>query len=414
MGRKVFMRKKRILLLLIGMTQLLTGCWSRVEVNDLSIVTATAIDKLEDGNIRLTLQIAIPMMLGPIGTVGGGAGEKKATVIVSEKGETVLEANRRLQEKLPRKLFFSHSRIIIIGEKLARDGVSPLLDFFSRHRESRLRSFILIAKGEAADILKINPKWERVSAEEIRKAEIEKVGMSVYLNDFLNMLLAEGVEPVASQVQTKLSEVKNKSDSDNEESPAEKDMRVAISGTAVFHKDKLIGWMNDKETRGVVWLRNEVKTNTGVVTVDISTEKGKGKVSAQTLSGKMKIKPVWKDNKINIEVEGYAEDVLYENSTKLDLNNPEVIEFIQKKLEDEIKNRMQLALDKAQKQLKSDIFGFGTAVYRTYPKEWKKNLKEQWDQEFPKLEVKITPHVKLVRTGLTNNSLTWDEKELQK
>ncbi len=404
------MRKKTILLLIV-MIPLITGCWSRVEVNDLSIVTAIAIDKMEDGSIRIALQIAIPRMLGQIsgGGSSGFGGEKKSTVTVSEKGETVLDAARRLQVKLPRKLFFSHSRIIIIGEKMARDGVSPILDAFSRYREARLHSFILFTTGEAADILNIPPKWEKISAEEIREEEKLQTGMSIHLSDFVNMLLADGLEPIAAKVGLKYSEVMNKSDSGSEDSSQNLEKIIGITGAAVFHKDKLIGWMNDKEARGVKWLRNEIKD--AVVTVDIPKEMGDGKISLKILMGNTKLKPQMKHNKVEMEVEVRAEGDLYENSSKLDLSNPEVIQFVEEKLRDDITERIQVVLEKAQKQYKSDIFGFGLAVYRSYPKEWKKQFKNRWDEEFPNLEVKITPHVKVVRTGLTNKSLTWEEKE---
>ena len=47
---------KRILLLLATLVSvpLLSGCWDRVEVNDLAIVTAAAIDKKDDNQIELS------------------------------------------------------------------------------------------------------------------------------------------------------------------------------------------------------------------------------------------------------------------------------------------------------------------------------------------------------------------------
>ena len=61
---------KRILLLLSICVSILflSGCWDRVEVNDLAIVTATAIDKSDDNQIELSIQIFIPKSLSS----GGG------------------------------------------------------------------------------------------------------------------------------------------------------------------------------------------------------------------------------------------------------------------------------------------------------------------------------------------------------
>ncbi|MFC4766437.1 Ger(x)C family spore germination protein, partial [Effusibacillus consociatus] len=315
------MKKKLILLLSMILMTLLSGCWSRVEVNDIAIVTAIAIDKVEEGKIRMSLQVAIPMALGAAGGgggSGGGEGEKKTTLLVSEEGETVMDAYRRLQVKLPRRITFAHSRILLIGEKAARSGVSPILDFFSRQRESRMRKWILVTEGDASEILKIKPGLERVSAEVIREEENQPVGLRVNLRDFSDMLLTDGLEPVAPQIRQKPHDVKKK-DSESEESSKE-NMTAAILGAAVFHKDKLVGWMNDKETRGVLWLRDEMKI--GVVTINIPEEKGEGKVSAQVLKASTKIIPTLENGRVKIEVDVSADYDIYENASKLDLSDP--------------------------------------------------------------------------------------------
>ncbi|MED4229078.1 hypothetical protein [Neobacillus cucumis] len=178
---------------------MLTGCWSRIEINDITIVTATAIDKTSDGNIRVSLQVAIPKQLGPVET-GGSVGSNGSTVTISETGESIMDAIRRLQEKLPRRIFFSHNRILIIGEKAAKDEVYQILDYISRVREARMRSFILLSKGEATSILRLTPVIERYSSEAIREQEKTGVGVKIMIKDFFNMLTTEGIFPVAAEV----------------------------------------------------------------------------------------------------------------------------------------------------------------------------------------------------------------------
>ncbi|NOU76702.1 Ger(x)C family spore germination protein [Paenibacillus sp. LMG 31458] len=401
--RKPFMRKQGILIILTTLSLLLTGCWSRVEVNDIAIVTAVAIDKLSDGNIRIALQVPIPMRLGPIGASGGGGGGgNEMTLLVSEAGETVLDAYRRLQKKVSRRIFFSQNRVLIIGEKAARDGVFPILDYFSRGRGARLRGLILFSKGEAAPLLKLTPKLERYNAEVIREEENERVGLRIMQKDFIDMLTTEGISPVAARVEERPEEIKGEQYS-LRNMPSDKErLTPAIVGAAVFHQDKLVGWMNDEETRGILWLRNELKT--AIITVNIPKEKGGGKISAMLIREKTKVKPILMGNKVKMEVNIHAENEIHENGSKLDLGDPKVLEYVQTLLEKDVKERIQLALHKAQKQLNCDIFGFGNAVYRTYPKVWKKQFKNRWDDVFPNLEVKINPHVTVVRTGLSSKT----------
>ncbi|GAA3313375.1 hypothetical protein GCM10020331_003350 [Ectobacillus funiculus] len=39
----------------------------------------------------------------------------------------------------------------------------------------------------------------------------------------------------------------------------------------MFRKDKLVGWLNHQEGRGLLWLRNELKTS--LITINIPKEK---------------------------------------------------------------------------------------------------------------------------------------------
>ena len=73
------------------------------------------------------------------------------------------------------------------------------------------------------------------------------------------MLVTEGVEPIAAEMELVSSSLMSGEDSKGL-SPLNLETNLSVKGSAIFKKDKLIGWMNDVETRGVLWLRNEMKT----------------------------------------------------------------------------------------------------------------------------------------------------------
>lgn len=193
------MRKPLILLLALIISLFLTGCWSRVELNDVAIVTATALDRAENNKLQVSLQILKVKMTKGISEKGGGG--ENATLIVSEKGETIMEAYQVIQKKIPRMVIFSHNRVIVVGDQLARAGLSPVLDFFSRHREARGNSYLLVTKGEGKEILKAPPNFEIFTAEEIREEEKARYLDSVTFRDFVFRLLEKGIEPICTQLQ---------------------------------------------------------------------------------------------------------------------------------------------------------------------------------------------------------------------
>jgi spore germination protein KC len=392
------MIRVRLLILFIKLSLtilLLTGCWSRVEVNDIAIVTAVGLDQTDNGKILLSLELAIPRMLGVANQVGGDKIETTAGWIVSGEGDTILEANRFIQQKLPRKIVYSHSKVIVVGEKLARDGVVRVLDFFERYKQSQIRSYIMFTKGEAAEILKFKPKFEKLSSEVIREEEKSQISLSIRVLQFMDMLMSEGDAPAAAQIQLTPSEI-GKSNSSKES--------ISVKGVAIFKKDKLIGWLNEKETRGFLWLKNQMKE--AVTTVEIPKDKGGGQVSSQIHNAKTSIKPKIEKKSITIKVDADADIEIFENTSKLDLGDPKDVEYIAKLVEEDLKLRLELICKKAQGQLKTDIFGFGRVVYHHYPKEWKNTYSKEWEKLFPELEVVIVPHINVSQVGLINKSIT--------
>ena len=368
---------------------LLTGCWNRIEVNDIAIVTAIGLDLVEDNMIRLTLQVAIPTKLGPTGGSSGG-GKERSTFVISEKGVTVSEAYRNLQMKLSRRVFFSQSRVLLIGESLARKGIFNIIDFYTRFQQPRMNSFIMFTEEAASEVIKNIPNLESVSAEETKELAKLSVGLKVYVRDFLNMLLTDGVEPYAPQYKLTSLEV----DTENESGKVQ-----TINGAAVFKKDKLIGWMDETETRGILWLRNEIEG--GVISIKIPKEKGGGNISFDIIRSKTQILPHHEHGQMKITVNVTSEMSAIENASKLELFNPKVIEEIQKNIEKEIKDRIQIVVNKAQKDFQSDIFGFGQAVYREYPKAWNTFYKKNWNHEFSQVDVNINSKVYIRRIGLS-------------
>ena len=66
-------------------------------------------------------------------------------------------------------------------------------------------------------------------------------------------------------------------------------------------------------------------------------------------------------------------------------------------------------LDKAQHELKTDIFGFGEHIHRKYPKVWNE-LKDDWDTEFEKLQVNFIFDTKIKDVGLILKSIINEEE----
>jgi len=395
------LRKKiTIILVLIMLSSFLGGCWSRKEVTEIAIVLGTGVDLTTEGQLRLTVQIANPGAFAAIGE--GGGGEKKATNwVVSAEGKTIEEAQRHLTKKVPREIFWDHCLILVMGEELARKGTDMVTNFFQRSREPRETMWVLIAKGEAQDFLKTYSDLEKTSAQAASLLTRMRNGYSVQIWEFTEMLASKGTQPVATRVEVKEAGI---TPGPGQEMKVHK--QVEISGVGVFKEQKLIGWLNDEETSGLLWLKG--KPIKGVVIVPSPGESDK-EVSIKIRRGSTQVIPEYDGENIRFTIKMKAEGEMIEQQSHEDLAKPEMIRALEMEMAEEIKEMVIVALEKAQKEYGVDIFGFGDAFHRKYKKAWQE-LKDQWDTKFAEAEVNIEAEAYVREIGLLTKRASTPEE----
>ena len=177
----------------------------------------------------------------------------------SAEGETIADAMARLQEELTREVFWGQNEVLIIGEKLAKEGISDQIDFWMRHSEPRIRADVFVSKGKAKTVLEAMPELERDTAKQLRKIVKTHIGVKVTVKDLSQMLSSESNAAVLPWVENL--------------PPSQMDKKKAIpiiNGAAIFKEGKMVGRLDDKETRGILWPRNEIKS--GVITISFEDE----------------------------------------------------------------------------------------------------------------------------------------------
>ena len=112
------------------------------------------------------------------------------------------------------------------------------------------------------------------------------------------------------------------------------------------------------------------------------------------------------DGKPAIEVEINIDQNVGAVSGEFDVSKPENKNKLDELSGKKIKGICEDSVNKAKNELKTDIFGFGEAIHRKYPKVWEK-LKDNWENEFPELPVKITVKAETKQLGqITKRSFT--------
>lgn len=377
-----------VLLLAAFVPVLLTGCWDRTEVNDLAFVMASAVDLEESGEYRVSVQLPLAGQLGGAKGGGGGSGGTTPYYIDSETGSTLSEATAKLQKRMAREMFFGHRRVILVGERLARQGLHEVFDSIARNPQSRLTTFLVVTHGKASELLNTEPKMERFSGEAIRELAKSRRITPVTIKDISLMMGGLGSDPVIIYMQAAKNQVgKSKSN------------EAMIDGYAQFREDKLVHVLRDDAIMGLSMLRGNFRKLPMTV-----PRSGASPFALVVDSGQLRIKPVFRDDRIIAEVSIEATAFLQEDQQFEDSSRTEVLRQLEEAMAGKIKNAVSEVMD-SMKTYRTDTIALGKLIHRRYPARWKE-LRADWRSELARLEYRVEVKANIGNIGLVSDNIS--------
>lgn len=396
--------KKIRFLLLIPLLLLLTGCWNRVELNEIAIISATGVD-WEDGKWVLSNQIVIPKAIS--GQAGGG--QTAAVNVFSSTGDNFRIAVSKASQELSRRLYFSHNQVVIIGQDAARRGFGPLMEVYLRNYDSRETVAMFLSKGTARQMLEQLIPLEQIPGAAIqRMIANEEMDSSSYRQMTIHNVLMDllGYTKATSIPGLALAGAGESTDSVDMLGRTSTPSKVRLSELGIVYGDKLVGWINDEQSKGVMWLTDHVDKST----IEFACSAGKTRESstAHILSSSTKVKPIQRDGKWVMKINVEAQGTLLEYDCGGNLIKPEEVWGIEELIEKQIASIIMGGWE-AVRKYKTDVLGFGTLIHKAYPKAWKQ-LESRWKEEFPRTEIELNVNMRLNSTGLSGKSF----KEAQK
>ncbi|ASA20396.1 Ger(x)C family spore germination protein [Paenibacillus donghaensis] len=385
---------KSILICLCS-ASLLTGCWNSRELNDLSIVTGIAIDRVPDSQeYQVTFQIVNPVST----SASMGAGMGQPTIIsYSSTDSTLFGALRKTSRKASRQLFFAHTQLVVIGESLAREGLGEIFDIFERSHELRLGTGVLICRDtDAAAVIKIlMPTMSIPAVGLLKKAKNtsrlwgENIDVDVF--ELIRGITGAG-DLVISGVGIKGNPVEGRKKSNLEESEVK--TLVVMSGLAIFKDGRLQDWLEGPQARGTMWVLDKMKETN----INIDSGEVQKSIAVNINHSKTNIKVGIHQGKPVFHIYIAEEGTVNETKSYVDLSSREEILKLEQELAKQTKAEVMGALRTAQK-LKSDIFNFGNELERTNPAAWK-TVKQDWGQQFAEGELDVQVKAYIRSTGM--------------
>jgi spore germination protein KC len=347
------------------------GCWNYREVDKLAIVAGVAVDKGEKGLYKITIELV---------KISSGKDTKTTSETVTVEGKTIFDAVRNGISLSGKRLYWSHAKVLIISNEIASEGVTEVLDWFSRDSETRPDIQILISQeASAKEIFSGQGATEEIKSfvldDMIKNQQSLSKAPIIDILEFDNDLQTEGVSGIVPSVNLKESDGK---------------ILPHIMGTAIFKLDKLAGFLNGEETKCLLFIKNKIKS--GVLTEgtqegDITTP-----VSLEIFNSKTQVKPVvnGKDIKINLNVDTTV--AIDEIGGTENLIDDEGLIRLEQSAEKTLKKQIESLIKKVQSEYGVDIFGFGAKLREDKNEVWN-DVSSNWEEIFKNLEVDVTTKV---------------------
>lgn len=369
----------RTIIVLLWIMALLTGCWDQREIEERTSVVAIGIDRSKELPELYKVSVQIPIPIKIAGASGGGGGSGEAVKVMSSTGKTIVGAFGNLQKRMNQKLFYGHTRIIAIGEAVAREGVDKVMDGFRRDPQIRRLLWPLVVDGEAADILSAQPVLEQIPTVYIMSmiengASIGRIP-DMNLGQFYIDLSSTSRQPFLNYFEVRGDDVK-------------------WAGVAVFKEDQMIGQLTARETWNMmrVWSN---KNGGNIVFPFEGNPEHLVTFSPEFIDVDRKYE--YEEGVMNIEIKTFIEGDLIEKTFDTDFSQLENIAQLEEDAELYLEEATHAMITKVQQDFRSDILGIGSRIRAYHPDIWDQM---DWSEQFPAAKITVLFDVKLRRTGM--------------
>ena len=152
--------RKILLVVIILIT--LTGCYNYRELNDLAIVSAISVSKVDE-EYNVIVQVVKPKKEQDTSNIN-----QPNFITFKSKGETLQEAFRLIVKESPKKIYGAQMQVLLLDESVAKDDLSDILDFFAREPEVRNEFYVLVSKND--NVLEVLTPLDNISSQNIMES----------------------------------------------------------------------------------------------------------------------------------------------------------------------------------------------------------------------------------------------------
>ncbi|WP_042351337.1 Ger(x)C family spore germination protein [Bacillus massiliigorillae] len=370
------MKRNMKVLIVITCCFILSGCWDQNPLKDVKLVMSVGIDITPEGKIQNT--VSIPLIMS-----GEGATQVTGSQIISAINDTHRAARNEIDTKISEQFDASKLKIMLLGEKYAKQDIYPGLDMFYRDPKSSVIANVLVVKGKAHDLLNVKDE-ESKSKSEYLSDLIKSMQASTIIPKQTRPLITDLLDPGTDLVLPLIEEETN---------------TAKIKGIALFNGSKYTGHDLSLQESTLFLLMKDEKSKKAWLKLKIDQNR-KPKMENYVIINVLKVKRKMSVQAVNPE----------QISAKLDYNfKIEILEYpgggiaSQKQIDALNQKVSQLLTEKANELIKklqkskADSLSIGRDIIAFYPTTWDKI---DWKQIYPNIPIEVKVQTEILKQGI--------------
>ena len=366
---------------------MLTGCWDARGLDELALVMAVGIDKSVDSDkFVVTVQIAKPQSQDK-----SNPSSDEPVWTASAEGKTLFEAIRNIAKFSSRRVMWAHNRIIVIGESMAKDDITPIIDFFTHNPELRMKTWVAVCNGKAREYVSTKTGMEAypaLSASELfnyyeLSAQSVRTSMDILFRDFQS----ETVQPFVSALYLEPLLIKQ-----NEGQKEKGENQVVLEGGAVFLRTKMLGFTTPEQTRGLGIVRRNISSAVLSVPTDEEEEEY---VAVELNSIKVNMDSKMQGDLPSVIIDVSCSGQIVEQDFSTDLSMDAFKKQVEDKTAEILTGNIQDGIEAVQKEYKSDVLSIGRLIHINHRDLWYSKYKSNWEKIYPNIPITVNTTVKI-------------------
>ncbi|MCL6547620.1 MAG: Ger(x)C family spore germination protein [Alicyclobacillus sp.] len=380
----------------LGTSLALTGCADYIDVSDLHLVVALAIDRTTDGATQVTAEIVNPQSAPSMGGSGGGSPQgSKPYLVATAIGNSVEQAVSELDQTLPYHLYLSHNTVVVFGRAYLNQGIEQALDYLERNRSFRRSEVLVATAGEARTVLNLSTAPEPLNAFGIRSLVDRTALKTPAMGSEQLQIVDEYLSPSHVSLMAWI-------DGDQEGQPQ-------MKGVALLENGRLARYLDWRDTTALAW----VLGSTHEIDIEVPCPGEPGPATAapsqprsatiRLLTTHTEITPSVDERdlpRIRISVRGRGEIVRLCSNEAI---SQELLAHLGQAADSVIRSRI-VHVTKTLQRWDVDAAQFSSCLYRRYPHWWKEH-RARWQQIFPDVPVTVDVQISVARSGLITHSV---------